>query len=95
MNAEIINSACSLASLAPPHDLRLIAYAMGACAATLKYNGASYVNSAVACMLSATPTPLTQEQWCENTAGTACLNAWGGGPWVDDSTTGFESGDNH
>jgi hypothetical protein len=38
---------------------------------------------------------LSQEEWCATTGGTACLNAWGGGPWVNDYTGGFESGDNH
>jgi hypothetical protein len=98
MDANTITTACSLVPTAitvAPHDLKGIAYAAAACAAILKYNGASYVNSTLACLLSGAPTPFSQEEWCENTAGTACLNAWGGGPWVNDSTTGFESGDNH
>ena len=97
--AETILSACSLVSLVPPtpdyHYLRLIGYAVGVCAATMRVNGAKYVDSAVGCMLSAAPTPLYQEEWCATTGGTACLNAWGGGPWVDDSTTGFEEGDSN
>jgi hypothetical protein len=97
--ADIILSACSLVSLVPPtHDsiyLRLLGIAIGTCAATMRFNGAGYLNSVVGCGLSAAPTPLYQEEWCTTTGGTACLNAWGGGPWVDDSTIGFESGDNH
>jgi hypothetical protein len=93
-----ITFACNLvpaAITAAPHDLKGIAYAAAACAATLKYNGASYVVSTVGCMASGLPVPFTQEQWCATTGGTACLNAWGGGPWVNDSTTGFESGDDN
>lgn len=97
--ANIIMDACSLVSLVPPtHDpiyWRLVGIAVGTCAATMRVNGASYLNSVVGCGLSGLPTPFTQEEWCATTGGTACLNAWGGGPWVDDSTTGFESGDNH
>jgi hypothetical protein len=97
--AEVINNACSLVSLVPPvHTpdyLRLVGIAVGACAAAMRRAGAKILDSVVGCGLSAAPTPLNQEEWCENTAGTACPNAWSGGPWVNDSTTGFESGDNH
>lgn len=98
IDVNIVTSACSLVPTAitvAPHDLKGIAYAAAACAAILKYNGASYTNSTIACLLSGLPTPFNQEEWCATTGGTACPNAWGGGPWVNDSTTGFESGDNH
>jgi hypothetical protein len=94
-----VNVACGLVSLVPPtpdyHYLRLIGYAVAACTATLKNLGVKAYDAAWACMLSAAPTPYSKEEWCATTGGTACLNAWGGGPWVDDSTTGFESGDNN
>ena len=95
---EIVTSACSLVPTAitvAPHDLKGIAVAAAVCAATFRYQGVSYFSSGFACLLSASPTPFSKEEWCATTDGTACLNAWGGGPWVDDSTTGFESGDNH
>jgi hypothetical protein len=97
--ANIIMDACDLVTLVPPTHptdyLRMIALAVGVCAATMRVNGASYLDSVVGCGLSGLPIPFTQEEWCATTAGTACLNAWGGGPYVNDSTTGFESGDNH
>jgi hypothetical protein len=37
--------------------------------------------------------PFTQQQWCDTNGGTACLNAWGGGPWVNVETAGPETGD--
>ncbi len=96
IEASIINTACSLVSLAPPHDLRLIAYAMGACAATFIVNGTRKYDAVGACIQSGNPfTFLTQEQWCAYTPGTACLNAWSGGPWVNDSTGGPETGDSN
>jgi hypothetical protein len=99
IDAQIITNACNLVSFVPPTHptdyLRLVAIAVGVCAATMRFEGAKYLDSVVGCGLSGVPGPFYQEEWCATTGGTACLNAWGGGPWVDDSTTGFESGDNH
>jgi hypothetical protein len=98
LDANTVNNACGLvpaAMLALPHEPRAWGVAAGVCAATLRYIGVSYLNSSIACLASAVPGPFNQEEWCATTAGTACLNAWGGGPWVNDSTTGFESGDNN
>ena len=99
IDKNTIMNACSLVSLVPPtHDpiyFRLVGLAVGACAAAMRRAGAGIFNSVVGCGLSAAPTPISQEEWCENTAGTGCPNAWGGGPWVNDYTGGFEAGDNH
>ncbi len=98
MDGTVITGACGFVSVAQqtaPHDLRSWGVAAAACAGLLKVNGASPGDAAVACLLSALPAPFYQEEWCATTGGTACLNAWSGGPWVNDSTTGFESGDNH
>jgi hypothetical protein len=99
IDVNTIMNACSLVSLVPPtHDpiyWRLVGLAVGSCTAIMRRAGAGIFNSVVGCGLSAAPTPIYQEQWCATTGGTACLNAWGGGPWVNDYTGGFESGDNH
>jgi hypothetical protein len=97
IDKNTILNACSLVSLVPPtHDpiyFRLIGLAVGACAAAMRRAGAGIFNSVVGCGLSAAPTPISQEEWCQNTVGTGCPNAWGGGPWVNDYTGGFEAGD--
>ena len=99
IDSTIIMNACNLVTLVPPTHtpdyLRLVAIAAGACARAMRKAGAKVIDAVVGCGLSAAPTPITQEEWCETTAGIACPNAWSGGPWVNDSTTGFESGDNH
>ena len=92
-------AACGFPAAVSPHDpmyFHLLGIAMSICAGILRKAGISYTSTAAACIAAGIPnTPFTQTQWCENTAGTACLNAWGGGPWVDDYTAGPETKDNN
>jgi len=74
-----------------------MAAAQAACGGILVVKaGVGPIIAAGACYdASVSALPFTQQQWCDTNGGTACLNAWGGGPWVNDSTTGFESGDDN
>jgi hypothetical protein len=98
IDKNLVTSACSLvpaAITAAPHDWRAIAAAAAFCVGTFRKQGVSYLSASAACLASAIPTPFGQEEWCTTTGGTACLNAWGGGPWVNDYTGGFESRDSN
>ena len=89
--------ACNIAGAVPsgaPHYYHLLALAQAACGGILMGVGVGPIIAAGACIdASADPVFFTEQQWCENTVGTGCLNAWGGGPWVDDYTGGPETRD--
>jgi hypothetical protein len=48
----------------------------------------------LACGAGAVP-GFAEEEWCYNNGGYACLNAWGGGPFVNVYRDGVESTDTH
>jgi hypothetical protein len=89
--------ACNIAGAVPtgaPHYERLLALAQAACGGILMGVGVGPLIAAGACIdASADPVFFTEQQWCENTVGTGCLNAWSGGPWVNDYTGGPETRD--
>jgi hypothetical protein len=62
------------------------------CAGALKLTGVSATVSAFACT-AGTAAGLTVEEWCYDNGGYACLNAWGGGPFVNAYTGGPETRD--
>jgi hypothetical protein len=72
-----------------------MAAAQAACGGILVVKaGVGPIIAAGACYdASVSALPFTQQQWCDTNGGTACLNAWGGGPWIYDSTSGPETGD--
>lgn len=90
-------AACNIAGAVPsgaPHYYHLLALAQAACGGILMGVGVGPIIAAGACIdAAADPVFFTEQQWCENTVGTGCLNAWGGGPWVDDYTGGPETRD--
>jgi hypothetical protein len=65
---------------------------MAGCAGWLWLSGVSLFHAVIAC--GAAPTPgFAEEEWCYYNGGYACLNAWGGGPFVDAYTGGPETTD--
>ena len=95
INSNAVTPFCNLPGLTQRHDL--LAYELSLCIGGLIFVlKVSPEHAMAGCYLAATPgIPFNQEQWCENTTGTACLNAWGGGPWVDDYTGGTETADSY
>jgi hypothetical protein len=76
----------------PPHISLGIAYAI--CGGLLGWAGVLLRDAAVACTLAPFLSPgFTSTQWCGPNSGNDCPNAWGGGPWVNVSTSGPETGD--
>jgi hypothetical protein len=67
--------------------------AVAQCGFLLRAAGVSIVVSGLACGAGAPPGFGEIQEWCDNSGGTACLNAWSGGPWVDDYTGGPETRD--
>lgn len=89
--------ACNIAGGVPtgiPHYDRFLAAAQAACGGILMGVGVGPLIAAGACIdASLDPVMFREQQWCENTVGTGCLNAWGGGPWINDYTGGPETRD--
>jgi len=96
-NSAAFKVACGLPAAVPAaipgHDY-VLALAQAACGGILMGVGVGPIIAAGACFdASNSATPFTEQQWCENTVGTGCLNAWSGGPWVNDYTGGPETRD--
>jgi hypothetical protein len=89
--------ACNLPASVPdgiPGYHYYLAVAMAACGGILIKVGVGPLIAAGACIdASNSSVPFAGQQWCDTNGGTACLNAWGGGPWIYDSTSGPETGD--
>lgn len=93
-NNALISFACSAGAAdypGPAHIALAIGYAL--CAGGLGWAGVELKDAAVACGLAPVPQFTSGTQWCDY--NTDCLNAWSGGPWVNVSTTGPETGDTH
>ena len=91
INSTALNGACLLATLPVPHHLQNLAIA--GCVGGLLVLRVAPFHAIVACNFAVDSNlPFAQQQWCN---GTWCLNAWGGGPWVNEYTGGRETGDNH
>ena len=87
-----LNGACLLATLPVPHHLQN--YAFAGCVGGLLVLLVAPFHAIVACNFAVDSNlPFAQQQYCDY--NTHCLNAWGGGPWVNDYTGGTETGDNH
>jgi hypothetical protein len=90
-----ITAACTAGAATypgPPHIGLGIAYAV--CAGLLGWAGVLLRDAAVACTLAPIPgVPFTSTQWCGPNSGNDCLNAWGGGPYVNVYTGGPETRD--
>jgi hypothetical protein len=72
----------------------IMAAAQAICAGILIKVGVAPAIAAGACFdASISALPFTQQQWCDPNGGTACLNAWSGGPWINDYTGGPETTD--
>jgi hypothetical protein len=74
----------------PPHIS--LAIALGVCSGLLLWAGVDHATTTVACLAANPLAFLSNTQWC---GPNDCLNAWGGGPWVDAFTGGPETGDTH
>jgi hypothetical protein len=81
---------CNIPAAASILNHWLFAAAVGACIAGLVKNGVSPVIAHTGCAGANVHLPFTEEQWCY---GTWCLNAWGGGPYVNEYTGGVETND--
>jgi hypothetical protein len=69
--------------------------AVGVCSGALKATGVGIVASGAACLAGVGPAILQYQEWCYNNGGYACLNAWGGGPFVNVYRDGPETSDTH
>jgi hypothetical protein len=67
---------------------------IAACFGGLKITGVSFKVSGLACGRSAGLAGFVGEQWCTNN-DSVCLNAWGGGPFVNEYTQGVELSDSN
>jgi len=82
---------CNIPAVASTVNHYLFALAVAACVGGLVKNGVARGIAAVGCNGANAHLPFTEEQWCDY--NTHCLNAWGGGPWVNDYTGGVETRD--
>jgi hypothetical protein len=81
---------CNIPAVASTVNHYLYAVAVGVCVGGLVKNGVSRGIAQVGCAGANAHVPFTEEQWCY---GTWCLNAWGGGPYVNEYTGGVETSD--
>jgi hypothetical protein len=81
---------CNIPAAASTVNHYLFAVAVGICVGGLVKNGVDRVIAQVGCTGANAHLPFTEEQWCY---GTWCLNAWGGGPYVNEYTGGVETND--
>jgi hypothetical protein len=86
---------CNTVALASSLNHTLQAAAIGVCTGALKFTGVGIVVSGVACNLGVGLGFETSVEWCYNNGGYACLNAWGGGPFVNVYRGGPETTDTH
>jgi hypothetical protein len=71
-----------------------MAAAQAACGGILVAVGVDPIIAGGACFdASVSALPFTDQEWCDPNGGTACLNAWSGGPWINDYTGGPETRD--
>jgi hypothetical protein len=76
----------------PPHISLGVAYAL--CGGFMGLAGVDVFDAGVACGIAPiTGTAFSSTQWCGPNSGNDCLNAWGGGPYVNVYTGGPETGD--
>ena len=97
-NENTFTVACNIPGAVPdgiPGWHWIMAGAQAACGGILVVvAGVGPIIAAGACFdASVSALPFTQQQWCDTNGGTACLNAWSGGPWIDDYTGGPETKD--
>lgn len=96
-NENTFTVACNLPAAVPPGIPGYhywLAAAQAACGGILLVVGVAPAIAAGACIdASSDAVPFTEQQWCDTTGGTACLNAWSGGPWINDYTGGPETRD--
>jgi hypothetical protein len=69
--------------------------AVGVCTGGLKATGVGIVASGAACLAAVGPAILQYQEECYYNGGYACLNAWGGGPYVNAYAGGPETSDTH
>jgi hypothetical protein len=71
-----------------------ISIQLAACGGFLTAAKIDPITMTFACLFAVGPS-LLSIQFCGPNFGSDCLNAWGGGPWVDVYTGGDETGDTH
>jgi hypothetical protein len=90
----LVTAGCQFGALTilgvPPHVS--ISTQLAVCGGFLTAAQIDPVTMTFACLL-AVGFGLLSIQFCGPNFGSDCLNAWGGGPWVNDSTSGDENGD--
>ncbi len=86
---------CTTAAFASGGSETVKAAAVGVCSGAMKVTGVGVVASGAACLAAVGPSVLMYQEWCYYDGGYACLNAWGGGPFVNAYADGPETSDNH
>ena len=86
---------CNTVALASGLPETLKAAAVGVCTGGLKATGVGIVASGAACLAGIGPAIVQFQEWCYYNGGYACLNAWGGGPYVNVYRDGPETSDTH
>ena len=85
---------CNTAALASGESETVKFAAVGVCSGGLKATGVGVVAAGAAC-LAAVEAILQYQEMCYYNGGYACLNAWGGGPFVNVYRDGPETSDTH
>jgi len=88
--------ACTAGATTYPGDPHIsLGIALSLCFGGLLWAKVDHVVAFVACLAANPLAYLESTEWCSGSIGNDCLNAWGGGPWVDVYTGGPETGDTH
>ena len=69
--------------------------AVGVCSGALKVTGVGVIAAGAACLAAVGPAIVQYQELCYYNGGYACLNAWGGGPFVNVYRDGPETSDSH
>jgi hypothetical protein len=86
---------CNTAALASGGSETVKFAAVGVCTGGLKATNVGIVAAGAACLAAVGPAILQYQELCYYNGGYACLNAWGGGPFVNVYSGGPETRDTH
>lgn len=86
---------CNTAAFASGGSEAVKFAAVGVCSGALKATGVGVVAAGAACLAAVGPAILQYQELCYYNGGYACLNAWGGGPFVNVYRGGPETSDTH
>jgi hypothetical protein len=86
---------CNTAAFASGGSEAVRFAAVGVCTGGLKATLVGIVAAGAACLAAVGPAILQYQELCYYNGGYACLNAWGGGPYVNAYSGGPETRDGH